>query len=224
MIVHSDSGLGFLLALLIAFAAAIALSVSVVFALERKFRSAAKVAGVTLGAMMAWVVVVTLISFATPQTIVKLGDSYCADIRCLGIDRVQTEARGSETVYKLDVRLFSDANTVKVTFGGVSFLLLDERGRRFPMTPTTDSPEATPYDTYLDPGQTIKTTLTFTVASDAKQLFLIDTPRTVLEGAKPSTGGKKAPAWAPYVVIWFYVASLGNDSSPLHKPTMLRVL
>src|SRR5262245_33082264 len=224
MIVHSDSGLGFLLALLIAFAAVFALSVSIVFALERKFRLAAKVAGITLGAMVAWVVLVTLISVATPQTIVKLGDSYCADIRCLAIDRVQTEARGSETIYKLDVRLFSDANTVKVTFGGVSFLLVDERGRRFPMTPATNSPDAPPYDTYLDPGQTIKTTLTFDVASDAKQLFLIDTPRNVVEGARPSVGGKKAPAWAPYVGMWFYLASLGNDSSPLHKPTMLRVL
>jgi len=222
MIVHSDSGLGFLLALLIAFAAAIALSISVVFALERKFRLAAKVAGITLGAMIAWMVFVTLISFATPQTIVKLGDS--ADIRCLAIDRIQREARGSETIFKLDVRLFSDANTVKVTFGGVSFLLVDERGRRFPMTSAANSPEAPHYDTYLDPGQMIKTTLTFDVASDAKQLFLIDTPRTVLEGAKPSIGGKKAPAWAPYVGMWFYLASLGNDASPLHKPTMLRVL
>jgi len=55
-------------------------------------------------------------------------------------------------------------------------------------------------------------------------ITMIDTPRTVLEGAKPSVGGKKARAWAGAVGLWFYLASLGNDASLLHKPTMLRVL
>jgi hypothetical protein len=225
MIVHSDSELGFLLALILTFVAAVSLLISVMLAGGRQFRPAAKVAGVTLAAMVGWVLVVTMISFVTPQTIVKVGDSYCEDVRCIGIDRVQAESAGSETIYKLGVHLFSDANTVKVSFGNVFLVLVDERGRRFPMITSSDTTQAPPYDTYLDPGQSIKTTLVFAVASNAKQLFLTETPRTAAEGAKRSSiGGKQPPVWAPVLGVWLYLAWLGNDASPFHKPTMLRVL
>src|SRR5215468_4751619 len=135
MIVHSDSDLGVLLTMLLTLAAGIAFLCSVVMVWDGKFRSAAKVAGATLAAMVGWVLIVTMISFASPQMIVKVGDSYCEDIRCIGIDTVHSESNGSETIYKLDVHLFSDANTVKVSFGNVSLNVVDEQGHRFPMIP-----------------------------------------------------------------------------------------
>src|SRR5262249_2357931 len=172
------SDLGILLAMLLMIAAVIALGLSVILLFERRFRSAAKVGLTTLGAIVAWPVLVGLVSAVTPQTIVKLGDSYCDDIRCMGIENVENETRGSHTLYKLKVRLFSDANTVKVSFGSVSLFLQDERGRRFPMI---DDPSVTPYDTYLEPQQSIETVLTFDVTAGSKQLFLIRGPR------KPAT-------------------------------------
>jgi hypothetical protein len=208
--------------MLLMIAAVIALGVSVILLFERKLRSAAKVGITTLGAIVAWPVLVGLVSAVTPQTIVKLGDSYCDDIRCIGIENVETETRGSQTLYKLKVRLFSDANTVKVSFGSVSLFLQDERGRRFPMI---DDPSVTPYDTYLEPQQSIETTLTFNAAADSKQLFLTKGPRTPATSAnRASVGGKQPPFFAPVFGVWFYVASLGNDAHFLHKPTMLRVL
>ena len=222
MIVHSDSDLGILLAMLLMIAAVIALGVSVILLFERKFRSAAKLGTMTLGAIVAWPVLVGLVSAVTPQTIVKLGDSYCDDIRCIGIENVETETRGSQTLYRLKVRLFSDANTVKVSFGNVSLFLKDERGRRFPMI---DDPSVTPYDTYLEPQQSIETTLTFNVTADSKQLFLTKGPRTPATAVnRGSVGGKQPPFFAPVLGVWFYVASLGNDAHFLHKPTLLRVL
>lgn len=221
MIVHSDSDLGILLAMLLMIAAVIALGVSVILLFERKLRSAAKVGITTLGAIVAWPVLVGLVSAVTPQTIVKLGDSYCDDIRCIGIENVEQETRGSQTLYKLKVRLFSDANTVKVSFGNVSLFLQDERGRRFPMI---DDPSVTPYDTYLEPQQSMETTLTFDVAADSKQLFLTTRPRTPATANRASVGGKQPPFFAPVFGVWFYVASLGNDAHFLHKPTLLRVL
>jgi hypothetical protein len=208
--------------MLLMIAAVIALGVSVILLFERRFRSAAKLGITTLGAMVAWPVLVGLVSAVTPQTIVKLGDSYCDDIRCIGIENVETETRGSQTLYRLKVRLFSDANTVKVSFGNISLFLKDERGRHFPMI---DDPSVTAYDTYLEPQQSIETTLTFNVTADSKQLFLTKGPRPPATSAnRASVGGKQPPFFAPVLGVWFYVASLGNDAHFLHKPTLLRVL
>ena len=198
MIVHSDSGIRFLVAGLLLFGTAIALVVSGILALERKFRAAARVALTTLGIMAMWVLALSAVNFVTPPTIVKVGDSYCADIECIGIDRVGVERKGPQTMYKLDVRIFSDANTAKISLGHQSLLLQDDGRRRFPLI---EDPSVLPWDTRLDPGQTIKTTLTFAAPSDAKQLFLTNGPRSEAEGAKPySAGAKRPPAWVKYAV------------------------
>ena len=112
MIVHSDSDLGFLLALLVGLAVIMTLLFSAMFAFERRFRTALKVAGAALGLIALLPILVGVVSWLTPQTIVKVGDGYCEDIRCIGIDKVRAESKGPETIYDLDVHLFSDANTV----------------------------------------------------------------------------------------------------------------
>src|SRR5262249_39699760 len=127
-----------------------------------------------------------------------------------------------DTLYKLNVRIFSDANSVRVSFSAVSLFLQDERGRRFPLL---EDPSAIPYDTSLDPQQSMNTRLTFKVPADVKELFLTEGPRIPATAAKPaSIGGKRPPVWAPLAGVWFYLASFGNDGHPLHKPTMMRVL
>jgi hypothetical protein len=171
--------------------------------------------------MAAWVGLVTAISFATPQTIVKVGDTYCLDIRCTGIDKVSVEPAESGAVYKLDIHFFSDANTVKVAIAPGLLVVVDERGRRFPIIPSGDR---TPPVTYLDPQQTIKTTLVFAAPSDSRQLFLIDAPRRPGDNSPASIAAKQPPRFLRFAALWFYLATLGNDASLLHKPTMLRVL
>jgi hypothetical protein len=64
---------------------------------------------------------------------VNNGDSYCADIWCIGIDKVTAIPRGGETIYKLAVHIFSDANRVATNAKGASLYLFDEKGRRFPL-------------------------------------------------------------------------------------------
>jgi hypothetical protein len=222
MIVHSDSGLAILFAFLVIVGVALAFALSLALVFARKFRSAARISMTALGLTIALPLLVAVAALLTPQTIVKLGDMYCEDIRCIGIDQVEKESRGTEAVYKLNVRLFSDANTVKVSFGSVSLYLQDDRGQRFPLIQDSS---AVPYDVVLDPQQTIKTTLTFAASKDSKELFLTDGPRVPASAAKPaSIGGKKAPFWAPLAGAWGFLASFGNDAHPLHKPTMLRVL
>jgi hypothetical protein len=222
MVIHSDSYAGFLISGLITLATLSAFAIAVGLALNRRFRSALRIVGVTAAMLCAWVSIVTLISFASPQVIVKVGDSYCEDIRCIGIDAVHTDTKGPETVYALDLRLFSEANTVKVNFRKVTFVLSDGAGRRFPAVAHASGDDL--YRLELDPGQTVKTSLTFSVPSDVHPLYLIDTPRTVYDGTDPSAGRKPQPARAPLAAWWFYLASPGNDASLLHKPTLLRVI
>ena len=107
------------------------------------------------------------------KLVVKVGDSYCSDIWCIGIDIVNSTARGREIVYKLDVHIFSDANTVTTSAKGVSFFLLDERGRRFPLI---IDPSVVPIDVTLNPHQSVNTLLTFVTASDVRQLSLGEDP------------------------------------------------
>jgi hypothetical protein len=222
MTVHSDSDLGILLALLALFVAGMFFVVACILLLERNFRAAIKVSLMAVAGLIALPLFVGIVAVLMPQTIVKLGDSYCMDINCIRIDKVEKETRETDAVYTLDVRLFSEANTVKTSLGAVSLFLQDERGRRFLLL---DDPSVIPYDTYLDPGQTINTRLTFKVPADAKELFLTEGPRIPASAAKRSSlGGKSPPFWAPLAGVWFYLASFGNDAHPLHKPTMMRVL
>src|SRR5262245_30302344 len=117
MVIHSDSGLGLLLAVLVTIAAVVVpLLMCIGFAIDRNYRGVAKLMLAALGAMAGWAVIVGFVSAVTPRTIVKLGDSYCVDIVYIGIDKVSKEMSGERLLYKLDVHLFSEANTVKTGF------------------------------------------------------------------------------------------------------------
>ena len=206
MVIRSDSDLGALLTLLVLFGGFIGLLTSAVLLLARKFRAAAKVLLASVAVVGMYVVAVLVVSWLTPQRVVNIGDSYCMDIWCMGIERVNAIPRGQEIVYKVDVQIFSDANTVKTSARGASVYLLDERGRRFPLI---NDPSVIPLDTVLEPGQSIRTTLTFAAAADARQLFLPCSYHHV---------GDEGPV--PFWVKLYF----GGDANYQHKRTLLRVL
>jgi len=114
---------------------------------------------------------------------------------------VTAEPQGVQTVYKVDVHIFSDANHVKTSARGYSLYVFDEHGRRFPLI--KDS-AVVPFDSELEPRQSIQTTLTFQTPSDSRQLFLWG------ESSTPP------PFW-----LKLY---LGSDTGLFHRPTLLRVL
>lgn len=206
MVIRADSELGALLTLLVLFGCFLGVLVSIGLLLTKEFRSAAKVLAASVGAVGLYAVAVLVVSLLTPQKIINIGDSYCMDIWCMGIERVTPVHRGSEILYKIDVRIFSDANTVKTSAKGASPYLLDERGRRFALV---NDPGVIPFDTPLDPGQSIHTTLTFAVAADAQHLFLPCSYHHIGDEAG-------VPFW---VKLYF-----GGDADFLHKQTMMRVL
>ena len=208
MVIHSGSLL-LLFAYLLTLATLIGLLVSVGMLVARKFRMAAKVAGVSVAALAFYLAAATVILWVSPQNVIKLGDSYCWDLWCMGIDKVNAIPRGQEIVYKIDVHFFSDANTVKTGTDEAIIYLVDDRGRRFPLV---DDPSVIPINTRLDPGQSLNTSLTFVTPSDAEHLFL--------------TGDAPLPDHLPLTWRFFKIyADLHIGYEKLaHKPTVLRVL
>jgi hypothetical protein len=127
------------------------------------------------------------------------------DIWCIGIQGVSRTPREQDVLFKIDVRIFSDANTVKTSAKGASVYLVDERGRRFQLI---DEFSAIPFDTPLNPGQSIDTSLTFAVAADAQHLFLPTSYHHI---------GDEGPL--PFWVKLYF----GGEANYLHKRTLLRV-
>jgi hypothetical protein len=201
VVIHSDSNLGAAVALMVVLGAAIMVLASAALIASGKSRRAVKTLLASAALVAIYTLAVIAVSLWTPQKIVSAGESYCVDIWCIEIDGVSPKPLGQEIVYKVDVRIFSDANRVKTSAKGESLYLLDERGRRFPLV---KDPAAIPFDVTLDPGQSVKTSLTFVAAADARQLFLT------------GDAGREPPFW---VRLYF-----GSDDSLLHKRTLLRVL
>ena len=208
MVIHSGSIFS-LLAFPVTLASVIGLFAFLVLLVTRRFRMAAKVLAVSVGGWAAYVGSVTAISLLAPQRIIDIGNSYCWDNWCMGIEKVNTAPRGQEIVYSVDVRIFDADERVKTSIKGASVYLMDERGRRFPLV---RDPSVIPFDTPLDPAQSLRTTMTFAAAADASHLSL--------------TGDAPLPDPIPW---WWRCFGVFADlhfgyESLSHKPTLLRVL
>jgi hypothetical protein len=197
MIVHSDA-IGSMVFFVVIVISALMLVVTLMALAEREFRLAGKIFGWWSAGFVAYTTLTIAISLLLPQKVVNLGQSYCVDSWCIGVQRVTKTVLGQDVAYKTDVRIFSDAGRGNISAKGASLYLVDERGRRFPLV--TD-PSTIPFDTELSPKQPVDTTLTFRVAADAQHLFL------------RGDGD-----------LWITKFFIGDDSALLHRPTLIRVL
>ena len=199
MMRHSDSFVGVILPFVVALAVVVLVLTSVGMLAFRKFHRAAKAMQALIALVAGYVVVLMAVSVLTPQKIGNAGQSYCVDIWCIDVENVNPMPARNEIAYKVDVRIFSDANSVKTSGKGFSLFMVDERGRQFPML---NDPSAIPLDVRLDPRQSVSTSLTFVAPADARELFLtVDRP-----------------------LFWGARLCYACDGSLLHKPTLLRVL
>jgi hypothetical protein len=188
-----DSTPGAMLEFLVLLALAIA-SMMVLARVPRAGRVFSGIAVFYLGA-------VAVVSLVTPRTIVSVGDSYCWDLWCLGIQKVNVTPQGQNVLYTAEVSLFADStNTQRLTAdpsGKQFFYVTDEQGRRFPIAHSSFADT----DITVKPGESVKSALTFVVPADARNLYL--------------TGDVGAPPW---VRLYF-----GSDLNPFHRRTLLRV-
>jgi hypothetical protein len=205
MIVHSDSFIGVMLLLLVMLGTGVAILASAVLLLTLKFRLAFKVLAYTGVALSVFFLLQITLLTLTPQTVVKRGDSYCADIWCIGVTNLSAAPRQRDTLYRVDVHIFSDAGRGGKIHGKAILFLVDEHRRRFPLIP---DPSVIPFNRELAPQERIDTTLAFAAPSDARQLYLTSEPTERHS----------------FVVRVFTGDWLAESLPFIHKPTLLRVL
>jgi hypothetical protein len=201
MTVYSD-GFGTLVFFGVVLASGAILLTALSFLALGRFRQARSIFRWWSVCAAGYVAMTIAVSLLTPQAIVNPGQSYCNDDWCISIRSVTKTQAAHDIAYKAYARIFTDDTSVKQSIKGASLYLIDEHNRRFPLIA---DPAVTPFDTVLDPGQSLDTTLTFLAAPDAQQLFL-----------KIDWGGNRLVKFLVKFVI-------GNDRSLLHRPTLLRV-
>jgi hypothetical protein len=99
------------------------------------------------------------VSLVTPQKIVSIGDSYCWDLWCVGIQKVNMAPQGQDVLYTAEVSVSVDSVSLppkpEASAANSFFYAFDERGRRYPVTAI--------------PG---KSSLTFVAPANARELYL----------------------------------------------------
>src|SRR6266702_2742973 len=100
MIVYSDSTFWSLTALALTCATVIICAVCATLVISRQFSKAAKALVLAIGLFGTY-----LLGFIslTPQRTVTIGQSYCQDIWCIGLDSVAASTHGQELEYKIGV-------------------------------------------------------------------------------------------------------------------------
>src|SRR5262245_18603718 len=124
MVVHSDSNFSAALAFFFLLGSVLACLLSVVQMSLGKFRSGSKTLTIVVAFAIVYVLAVITTSWLSPQRIVEVGDSYCEDVWCIGIENVSVETRGQNKQYDVAVRILSDANRTRISAKGASLYLL----------------------------------------------------------------------------------------------------
>jgi hypothetical protein len=149
---------------------------------------------------LAYLAVVAVVGFSSPQRVLNPGDPWCFDDWCLSVERVSHTPAPPQAAYTVTLRIFSEAKRVSQRANGAWIYVIDRQGRRYAPEP---DPSATPLDVLLQPGESITTTRTFKVPADAGEIGLI-------------TGHGGSSGFPSLVII-------GDEASLFHKRTFVRL-
>ncbi len=198
LVFRQDSNLGGVVGFLVFLVTIVGGLVSSILRQDGKICAAKRARWFSAGTIIVYLAAVSLVSLLTPRTIVSIGDSYCYDIWCIGVQGVNATPQGQNILYTARVRIFSDADRVS-TSRAMDFLYArDDRGRRFPLI---RDPSVIPADVTINPSESVETSLMFLAPASVRKLYL--------------TGDYAVMPWVP---LYF-----GSDLSPFHRRTLLRL-
>ena len=201
---HQDSTAGGLLGFLIFIAAAIPALGALFAILNGNFHRAARAGRVCGFIFVPYLAALALVSLLTPRTIVTIGDSYCYDLWCVGVNQVNANPRGQDILYTAQVSIFVDSSHphhLPAERAKDFFSVLDDQGRRYPLLQGTSFAGA---GGTVRPGELVKSSLAFLAPSNARKLYLM---------------GNGGQVFLPWIYLYF-----GSEISLFHRSTLLRIL
>ena len=114
-----------------------------------------------------YVAALLAVGAASPRKIYRIGDTQCFDDWCI---TVTGAARTATRTVEVSLRLSSRAKRRPMGEKGTVGYLVDAEGRRY--DPVPDS-VTVPFDTMLQPGQSVIATRRFDVPADARELDFV---------------------------------------------------
>lgn len=198
LVFHQDSNLGAMVGGLVFLVTLLGGLASSILRQDGRIRVAKRARWASVATVILYLAAVLLVSLLTPRTIVSIGDSYCYDLWCIGVQSVNATPQGQNVLYTARVRIFSDANRVSTSSAGSSIYARDDRGRRFPLIQDSSVISA---DVTISPGEPVERSLMFVAPAGVRKLYL--------------TGDYAVMPWVP---LYF-----GSDMSPFHRRTLLRL-
>jgi hypothetical protein len=161
-----------LLFLLLALATLISLLTAGALALGSQLGRAGRILGrLGIGAA-AYFTVVIVVSIAKPRRVYHVGDMQCFDDWCITLVDVRKADSPPGATLEVSLRLSNQSKGTPMGEKGTVAFLTDKEGRRY--DPQAD-PSDVPFDTRLQPGQSVMTTRRFKVRSAAEGLGFIYT-------------------------------------------------
>jgi hypothetical protein len=198
LVFRQDSNLGGMVAFLVFLVTIVGGLVSSILRQDGRIRAAKRARWASAGTVIVYLAAVLLVSLLTPRTIVSIGDSYCYDTWCIGVQSVNTVPQGQNVLYTARVRIFSDANRVSASRAKDFLYARDDQGRRFLLIQDSS---VIPADVTINPNESVETALIFLVPANGRKLYL--------------TGDYPVMPWVPLC--------FGSDTSPFHRRTLLRL-
>lgn len=151
------------------------------------------VAALYIGALL-------VVSAATPQHYLRVGDDQCSDDWCIAVQAVHRETIGSDTRFDVTLRLSSRARRVSQREQGVSVYLRGADGRRY--APVADA-AAVPFDTLLAPGDAVP----------AERRFVVPRRSSIVGLVVARDGWARIPG----------CCIIGDEGSLFHRRTIVRL-
>jgi hypothetical protein len=170
---------------------------------DGKFRDAARAGRVCAAIIVPYLAALVLVSLLIPRTVVNIGDSYCYDLWCVGVNQVNATPKGQNIRYEVRVTAFVDSSHthhLPASEATSFFYVLDDQGRGYGLMRDASFVDA---NVVLQPGETLQSSFAFIASAKARKLYLVG----------------KDYGWLPWVYLYF-----GSDFSLFHRRPLLRIL
>ena len=156
---------------------------AVVMTLRGSRSQAGRVMTALTAVLGAYLLTIAVVSLTTPQQVAAFKDTWCSDEWCVSVDRVDRTPSAAGVTYIVDLRLSSRSRGRPQRERGVGVYLIDDSGRHYE---ARIAPGAVPFDTLLQPGQSIVASRLFVLPGDANNPSLVVThpgfPRMLIIG------------------------------------------